>query len=254
MSYRCDFFNTNQQNLNNSTVLANNNAPSKKASPKKSDFQQAQIGNRDADENVEARSDEKEDAGDEDSLVYSQKTHNMSLDSLSTMNFSAEIKTSKFNVSKMNNPNLAIPVKPLLQIELYLHPLQIYVAPVNQPYFPHTSKPSTFEPLTLFVSLFETMASVHSKVLQSLSHHHQGLIANGKVNTVRAAQGTPPLALLLSHSRLWRVEMPDEGSLDQMLQEVQIESRYSDVSDFAQVEIEEGSGHVVEGEKKVKEY
>ena len=148
------------------------------------------------------------------------------------MNFSAEAKNSKLNLSKANNGNFAIPEKPLLQIELYLLPLQIYIAPVNQSYFPHTSKPSTFEPLTLFVSLFDTMASVHSKVLQSLSHHHQNLIANGRLNAVRAAQVTPLLALLLSHSHLWRIEMSDEGSLDQILQEVQIESRYSDVSDF----------------------
>ena len=129
----------------------------------------------------------------------------MSLDSLSTMNFSAEIKNSKLNLSKANNGNHAVPLRPSLQIELHLLPLQIYVAPVNQPYFPHTSRPATFEPLTLFVSQFDSMAAVHSKVLQSLSHQHQSLIANGKLNAVRAAQGTPPMALLLSHSRLWRI-------------------------------------------------
>lgn len=191
------------------------------------------VGKDDGIEHLEARPDDRDEAVEDDSLVYSQKTHNISLDSLSTMNFSAEIRNSKVNLSRANNGNHAIPEKPLLQIELYLLPLQIYIAPVNQPYFPHTSKPSTFEPLTLFISLFDTIASVHSKVLQSLSHQHQNLIANGKLNTVRAAQGTPPLALLLSHSRLWRVETSDEASLDQMLQEVQIESRYSDVSDFA---------------------
>lgn len=170
------------------------------------------------------------------------------------MNFSADARNSKLNISKANNCNFAIPEKPVLQIELFLLPLQIYIAPLNQPYFPHACKPSSFEPLSLFVSLYDSMASVHAKVLQSLSHQHQCQISAGKLNPVRAAQGTPPLAQLLSHTRLWRLDLPDEASLDQMLQEVQIESRYSDVSDFAQVEVDEGTGHIVQGGKKVGDF